>query len=87
MQLQEHSFVGSYLATKVFIGKLPAIQGGWVIIRYTHDERGSTTNDLTVIGVHLTMHLMHPNHCQITIIYSADIARACSRWNNINRSA
>ena len=24
---------------------------------------------LTVIGVHLTMHLMHPKYCQITIMY------------------
>ena len=24
---------------------------------------------LTIIGMHLTMHLMHPNYCQITIMY------------------
>ena len=29
---------------------------------------------LTVIGVHSTMHLMHPNYCQITIMYNVIIA-------------
>ena len=37
-------------------------------VRYSYDERGSTTNKIvTVIGVHSTMHLVHPNHCQITM--------------------
>ena len=33
---------------------------------------------LTVIGVHLTMHLMHPNYCQITAIC---IAVVCIRMH------
>ena len=37
-------FVGSYLATKVFIGNLPATGRGWVIIKLVNDERRSTTN-------------------------------------------
>ena len=30
---QTHTFVGSCLATKVFIGNLPAMGRGWVIIK------------------------------------------------------
>ena len=37
-------FVGSCLATKVFIGNLPTTGRGWVIIKYASDERRSTTN-------------------------------------------
>ena len=37
-------FVGSYLATKVFIGNLPAMGRRWVIIKLTNDEQRSTTN-------------------------------------------
>ena len=33
-------------------------------------SRGQLPSYLTVIGVHSTMHLMHPNYCQITIICS-----------------
>ena len=39
-------FVGSCLATEGFIGKLPATQRGWVIIRQSYDERVSTNNKL-----------------------------------------
>ena len=35
-------FVGLYLATKVFVGKLLATRGVWVIIGLANDERGST---------------------------------------------
>ena len=38
------TFVGSYLAIKVFIGNLPATGRGWVIIKLANDERRSTTN-------------------------------------------
>ena len=31
-------FVGSCLATKVFIGNLPAVGRGWVIIKLVNDE-------------------------------------------------
>ena len=73
----EIRLVGSCLATKVFIGNLTAMGRGWqwVIMKYANDEQRSTTNKihtcsyLTVIGVHSTMHLMHPNYCQITIMY------------------
>ena len=37
-------FVGSCLATKVFIGNLPATGRGWVIIKQASDEQRSTTN-------------------------------------------
>ena len=37
-------FVGSCLATKLFIGNLPATGRGWVIIKLVNDERRSTTN-------------------------------------------
>ena len=37
-------FVGSYLATKVFIDNLPAAGRGWIIIKFASDERRSTTN-------------------------------------------
>ena len=37
-------FVGSYLATKVFIGNLPATGRGWVIMKLANEERRSTTN-------------------------------------------
>ena len=36
-------FVGSYLATKVFVGNLPATGRGWVIKKLANDERRSTT--------------------------------------------
>ena len=36
-------FVGSYLATKVFIGNLPAPGRGWVIIKLANDERSSNS--------------------------------------------
>ena len=58
-------FVGSYLATKVFIGNLPATGRGWVIIKLANDEGRSTTNKpvsyMTLIRVHSTMHLVRPN--------------------------
>ena len=37
-------FVGSCLATKVFIANLLATGRGWVIIKLANDERRSTTN-------------------------------------------
>ena len=39
-------FVGSYLATEVFIGDLPATGRGWVIKKLSNDEQRSTTNKL-----------------------------------------
>ena len=58
-------FVGCCLATKVFIGILPAARGVWIIVRWANDERRSWANKIvvnkTLIGVHWTMHLMHPN--------------------------
>ena len=39
-------FVGHHLATKVFIGKLLATRGAWVIIRWANDERGSWANKI-----------------------------------------
>ena len=44
MENAKKSFVGSYLATKVFIGNLLATGRGWVIIKLPNDERRSTTN-------------------------------------------
>ena len=47
------------IATKVFIGKLPA-----------NDERGSWANKTVtrqLIGVHSAMHLVHPNQGLVTI--------------------
>ena len=38
------TFVGSCLATKVFIGNLPATGREWVIMKLANDERRSTTN-------------------------------------------
>ena len=37
-------FVGSCLATKVFIGNFPATGRGWVIKKLANDKRRSTTN-------------------------------------------
>ena len=48
-------FVGSCLATKIFIGNLPAMGRGWVIVNYQQ------ISYMTLSWVHLTMHLMHPN--------------------------
>ena len=39
-------FVGCSLATKVFIGKLPATIGVWVIIWQACDEMGSWANKI-----------------------------------------
>ena len=40
-------FVGSCLATKVFIGNLPAMGREWVIMKLDNDERGQLlTNQL-----------------------------------------
>ena len=55
-------FVGSCLATKVFMGNLPTMGGGWVIIKWANGEQRSTTNK--IVG----LHLMHPDYCQITIM-------------------
>ena len=41
-------FVGSCLATKVFIGNLPAMGRGWIIIKYANDEQRSTTNTIVI---------------------------------------
>ena len=60
-----YTFVGSCLATKIFIGILLATGGGWVIIGLADDERGS-----------ITMHLMHPNYYQITVKFEC----VCVRW-------
>ena len=38
-----NTLVGSYLATKLFIGNLPAMGRGSVIIKSGNDERRSTT--------------------------------------------
>ena len=55
-------FVGSYLATKVFMGNLQATGRGWVIIKVANVEQRSTTNKpVTLIRVRLTIHLVHPN--------------------------
>ena len=40
--------VGSCLATKVFIGNLPALGRGWVIIKQANDEQRSTTNKIVI---------------------------------------
>ena len=55
--------VGSCLATKVFIGKMPAWEG------VGHHKVGKQQAEVnyqqisyrTLIGVHSTMHLVHPN--------------------------
>ena len=55
-------FVGTcinYLATKAFMGILPATGSGWIIIKI--NGRQLLTKLMTLIGVHSTMHLMHPN--------------------------
>ena len=62
--------VGSYLATKVFIGNLPAMGKGWVIIKLANDEWRSTTN-MTLIRVHSTMHLVHPNYVCVCVCVCA----------------
>ena len=51
---------GHCLATKAFIGKLPATKG---TIGKAHDERGhGQQNSFKIlIGLHSTMHLIHPN--------------------------
>ena len=41
-------FVGSCLATKVFIGNLLAMGRGWVIIKYANDEQRSITNKIVI---------------------------------------
>ena len=41
-------FGGSCLATKVFIGNLPAMGRGWVIIKLANDEQRSTTNKIVI---------------------------------------
>ena len=51
--------VGRCLATRVFIGKLLAARGVWV--RVGKGVMGQQNSCKTLIGVHSTMHLMHPN--------------------------
>ena len=41
-------FVGSCLATKIFIGNLPAMGRGCVIIKEANDEQRSTTNKIVI---------------------------------------
>ena len=56
------TFVGHCLATKVFIGKLPATRGVRVI-GWANDDRVSWASKIvckTLIGVYLTTHLMYP---------------------------
>ena len=58
-------FVITYMATEVFIGKL------WATCRMSidpNDERGSWINKSVNTGVHLTVHLMHPNYCHVTLV-------------------
>ena len=70
----QYLFVGSYLATKLYrqfagYGKgLGHHQVGqwWTAVNYQQNSY------LPIIGVHSTMHLVHPNYWQITII--------CSPW-------
>ena len=47
------------IATKVFIRKLPATRGVWVIIGKANDERGSWASYKTLIGVHAFDHASH----------------------------
>ena len=42
------TFVGSCLATEVFIGNLLAMGRGWVIIKLANDEQRSTTNKIVI---------------------------------------
>ena len=43
-----HIFVDHCLATKVFIGKLPATARGWVIIQEANDKRGHWANKVVI---------------------------------------
>ena len=55
-------FVGTYinyLATKAFMGNLPATGSGWVIVKISGSQLLAKL--MTLMGVHSTMHLMHPN--------------------------
>ena len=55
------------LIITIIIGNLPAMGRGWVGPMMNRGQL-PTNSYLTVIGMHLTMHLMHPNYYQITII-------------------
>ena len=73
------NFVGTcinYLATKAFMGILPATGSGWVIIKINGSQL--LTKLMTLIGVHSTMHLMHPNQCHVATINMYD----CYKDNN-----
>ena len=69
-------FVGTcinYLATKAFIGNLSATGSGWVIIKINGSQLLTT-----LIGVHSTMHLMHPNQYHVATTNMYD----CYKDNN-----
>ena len=56
-------FVGSCLETYRKFAGYGKVGQWWTEVNYQHNSY------LTVIGVHSTMHLMHPNYCPITIMY------------------
>ena len=50
------------LATKVFVGKLPAMVWMRVTMKCLKGIMGKQNSYMILIGVHLIMHLMHPNY-------------------------
>ena len=64
-----------------FIDKLPATRGVWVIIGYRPMMRGvmfQQNSCMTLIGVHSTMHRMHPNN--IIKVLQLLCIQSCMFW-------